>query len=173
MPAPRKDRKLRGSYQRTREPPSLAYSAPPSGELSAEQRTLLKLRPGRLTLSEKFEYRRKVIDAPWLQAGDAELVALWCQARSRYLTTSKAFDRLLRDPEFAVAGSDVAKAAIATGRVVHRESTAMINLAHRLGLSPAGRLALGVTGRRSAEKDDKDDVWKALRLVRKDGEGAA
>lgn len=173
MPAHRKDRKLHGTYQKTREPPSLVYSAPPPGELSAEQKDLLKLRPGRLTLSEKREYRRKIIDGPWLQVGDAELLALWCQARSRYLVTSKAFDRLLRDRDFAMPGSPVAKAAGPLGRLVHRESMTMVNLAHRLGFSPQGRLQLGVSTRKPPEKDDKDNPWAALRLVgRGDGEGA-
>lgn len=123
------------------------------------------MRPGRLTLSEKFEYRRCVFAAPWMTAGDAELLALWCRTRSRYLVTGKAFDRLLRDPEFAVPGSEIAKAAGPLGRLVHRESMAMINLAHRLGFSPQGRLQLGVSTHRPPEKDDKDDPWKKLRLV--------
>jgi hypothetical protein len=173
MPAHGKDRKLRGSYQKTREPPALVYSAPPAGELNAEQTALLKMRPGRLTLAEKLEYRRKVIEAPWLTAGDRELLALWCQARSRYLLTSKAFDRLLRDPEFVVLGSAVAKAAGPLGRLVHREGMAMVNYAHRLGFSPAGRLALGVSTHKPPAPYP-DDPWQSLRLVRnRDGEGGA
>jgi hypothetical protein len=168
MPAHRKDRQLRGSYQRTREPPSLVYSAPPEGELNLEQQALLRARPKLLTQAEKLEYRRKVIEAPWLTQGDSELLILWIQARSRYLVTSKAFDRLLRDPDFAVPGSPLAKAAGPLGRLVHREGMAMVNLAHRLGFSPAGRLALGIERKPPAASSDADDPWSALRLVRKE-----
>jgi hypothetical protein len=170
MPAYRKDRKLRGSYQRTREPPSLVYSRPPPGELSAEQKDLLSLRPKRLTQAEKLEYRRCVIEAPWLHAGDRELLLLWIEARTRYRTASQAFDRLLRDPQFAVPGSEVAKAAGPIGRLAHREAMQMIDLAHRLGFSPAGRLALGVDTRKPPPATAEDNAWAALRLVpRSDG----
>ena len=91
---------------------------------------------------------------------------LWVQARSRYLLTAKAFDRLLRDPDFAVPGSAVAKAAGPLGRLVHRESMAMVNLAHRLGFSPQGRVALGVGHRKPPATTDENDPWSALRLVR-------
>jgi hypothetical protein len=58
--------------------------------------------------------------------------------------------------------------------LVHREGMAMVNLASRLGFSPQGRLALGVSTRKPPEKDDKDDPWTQLRLVRsRDGDGAA
>lgn len=170
MPAHRKDRKLRGSYQRTREPPSLVYSRPKEGELSAEQVALLKMRTSRLLQSEKLEYRRKVLSAPWLNSGDGALLVLWCQARSRYAVAVKAYDRLLRDPDFASLGSAVAKAAIPLGRLQHREAMTMINLAHRLGFSPAGRLALGVNTRKPPPATDAEDPWRQLRLVpRTDG----
>jgi hypothetical protein len=164
MPANRKDRRLTGSFKPSQAAPALVYSKPPPGELNAEQKDLLKLRPKRLTQAEKLEYRRCVVEAPWLQAGDRELLLLWIQARTRYQVASKAFDRLLRDPEFSVPGSVVAKAAIPLGRLAHREAAAMINLAHRLGFSPAGRLALGVDTRKPPEAT-AEDPWVALRLV--------
>lgn len=172
MPAHRKDRKLRGSYQRTREPPSLVYSAPAPGELSAEQEKLLKMRPKRLLQAEKLEYRRCVILAPWLTEGDCELLVQWCQARSRYQVTSKAFDKMLRLPGFATPGSEIAKAAGPLGRLAHRETMALINLAHKLGFSPTGRLALGVDTKKP-QAADPNDPWTKLRLVRsRDAEGA-
>lgn len=161
---------MRGTHKASQAAPVLAFSRPPPGELSAEQQNLLKLRPKRLTQAEKLEYRRAVIEAPWLQAGDRELLLLWIQARSRYQVTSKAFDRLLRDPEFAEPGSAVAKAALLLGRLAHREAMTMINLAHRLGFSPAGRLALGVDTRKPMPAADEDDPWARLRLVRADKE---
>ena len=173
MPAHRKDRRLRGSYQRTREPPSLVYLAPPPGELSEEQQKLLKLRPKRLLQAEKLEYRRCVILAPWLTEGDAELLVQWVQARSRYQVASKAFDKMLRLPGFAIPGSAVAKAAGPIGRLAHRETMVLLNLAARLGFSPQGRLALGVSTRKPPEKDE-NDPWHTLRLVRNPtDEGAA
>jgi len=165
MPAHRKDRHLTGSYQPSRQPPELVYERPPPGELNAGQKALLRLRPKRLTQAQKLEYRRKVIEAPWLVAGDCELLVLWLEARARYQVTSKAFDQLLRDPEFAEPGSAVATAAIPLGRLAHREAMTMINLASRLGFSPAGRLALGVTTRPAAAPDE-NDPWSQLRLIR-------
>lgn len=165
MPARRKDRKLRGTYKKTREPPSLVYSAPAPGELSEEQQKLLKMRPKRLLQAEKLEYRRCVILAPWLAEGDCELLVQWCQARSRYQVASKAFDKMLRLPDFAVPGSEVAKAAGPVGRLAHRETMALLTLANRLGFSPQGRLALGVSTRKPPEKDE-NDPWHTLRLVR-------
>lgn len=165
MPAHRKDRHLTGSFQPSRQPPELVYSRPPPGELNAEQKLLLRLRPKRLTQAEKLEYRRKVIEAPWLTTGDRDLLILWIQARSRYDVASKAFDRLLRDPEFAAVGSEVAKAAVPLGRLAHREGMTMINLAHRLGFSPAGRLALGVNTTRKPPADVGENPWEALKLI--------
>jgi hypothetical protein len=76
----------------------------------------------------------------------------------------EGFDRLLRDPDFAEPGSAVAKAAIPLGRLAHREAMTMINLAARLGFSPAARLALGIETRK-ASPAAADDPWTALRLV--------
>jgi len=81
MPAHRKDRHLTGSFQPSRDRPKLAYTRPPPGELSAEQKALLRARPKTLSQAEKLEYRRKVIEAPWLQIGDCELLLLWIQVR--------------------------------------------------------------------------------------------
>ena len=172
MPAHRKDRHLTGSFQPSRQPPELVYVRPKDGELNPDQRALLKLRPKSLSQRQKLAYRRAVLEAPWLQAGDRELLLLWIQARTRYDAASGAFDPLLRDPDFARPGSEVAKAAIPLGRLAHREAMTMITLAHKLGFSPAGRLALGVSTK-ALPAPDENDPWLALRLVRKDGEGAA
>jgi hypothetical protein len=173
MPAPRKPgRALRGTYKRTQSAPELAYVRPKDGELTDAQRALLKARPKTLSQAEKLEYRRKVTEAPWLQVGDRELLLLWVLTRTRYGVTSKAFDALLRDPDFAVPGSAVSKAAVPLGRLVHREGMAMVSLAHRLGFSPAGRLALGVDTRK-APPADENDPWVGLRLIpsRRSGDG--
>jgi phage terminase small subunit len=166
MPAPRKDRRLRGTFKVTQQPPSLAYIRPPDGELNADQQALLRARPKTLSQAEKLEFRRKVVEAPWLTAGDSDLLILWIQARSHYQVAVKAYDRLLRDPDFAVPGSDVSKAAIPLGRLQHREAMTMISLAHRLGFSPAGRLALGVDTRKPTAAAGADDPWAQLRLVK-------
>ena len=166
MPANRKDRHLTGSFKPSQAAPVLAYSRPKDGELTDEQELLLQQRPKRLTQAEKLEYRRKVIDAPWLTSGDRDLLVLWIQARSRYEVSVRAYDRLLRDPEFALPGSAVAKAAVPLGRLQHREAMTMLNLAHRLGFSPAGRLALGVDTRKPPAAEG-DDPWAELRLVKR------
>ena len=101
------------------------------------------MRPKRLLQAEKLEYRRCVILAPWLTEGDGELLVQWCQARSRYQVASKAFDKMLRLPGFAIPGSAVAKAAGPIGRLAHRETMALLNLANRLGFSPQGRFGAG------------------------------
>jgi phage terminase small subunit len=143
----------------------LVYSKPPPGELNAEQKALLKLRPRRLTQSQKLEYRRAVIEAPWLQPGDRELLVQWVEAGTRYRTASTAFTALLADPEFAMPGSEVSKSAGAISRLCHRETAALISLAQRLGFSPTARNALGLEAKPPA--DAEDDPWRQLRLIPK------
>jgi hypothetical protein len=164
MPANRKDRRLTGSFKPSQAAPELVYSKPPPGELNDAQRALLKLRPKRLTQSQKLEYRRKVIDAPWLTAGDRELLVQWVQARTRYELTSKAFTGLLVDPLFAQPGSAVARAASEISRLCHRETAVLINLAQRLGFSPNARNSLGLKAKPAPA--DANDPWEKLRLVR-------
>ena len=166
MPAPRKPgRRLRGTYKRTQAAPELVYSQPAAGELNDEQRALLKVRPKELSQRQKLAYGRQVRLAPWLTLGDRELLILWVRAADLYRSASAAFGRCLEDPEFANPASAVAKTGAVYNRLVHRQAMMMINVGHKLGFSPAGRLALGIETRKAAPPPGDDDPWAALRLV--------
>ena len=164
MVAPRKDRHLTGSFRANQDPPKLVYAAPLPGALNAEQKALLKARPKSLSQRQKLAYRRAVLEAPWLQLGDREMLVLWTRATDLYRSASTGLDGCLRDPAFANPASAAAKTGAAFHRIVQREASLMISLAHRLGFSPAGRLALGVSTKAPPAVDEADP-WAMLRLV--------
>jgi hypothetical protein len=165
MPANRRDRRLRGTHQPTQAAPVLAYSQPPEGGLNPDQAALLKARPKTLPLRQKLAYGRQVRLAPWLTPGDREMLIAWVRATDLYNGAAKAFDRCMADPVFADPSSDTAKLGMNYHRIVTRQAAVVIALAHKLGFSPAGRLALGITTRPTRAPADSNNPWSELRLL--------
>ena len=165
----RPGRALRGTDKRTQRAPVLAYVRPPEGELNEDQKALMRLRPKHgLTFRQKLYFARQVKLAPWLGPNDIELLLMWVHASDRYRAASMLLDTLMADPGFNNPKSAIAKNAISCSRTVHRELMTMLTLAHRLGFSPSGMLALGVETRPPAASADENNPWASLRLVRKD-----
>jgi hypothetical protein len=157
MPANRRDRKLRGTHKESQAAPTLAYERPPAGKLNAEQRTLLRLRPKDMPADQHETISRAIRGAPWLQPGDMPLLLAWAAAVALHGQARAELDRC-----FAAADLD---GVAHWSRISSRAAAQQISAGHRLGFSPSGRLALGVTTARPRPRDS-DDPWTALRLVK-------
>jgi hypothetical protein len=96
----------------------------------------LKRVPPGLTKSQKFLYRRTVAAAPWLELADLSSLILWV----------KAFDAVMLAPDL---------------KSVKGEALLAANLGSKLGLTPHGRMALGITNQPSAAP--AADAWSELR----------
>lgn len=94
--------------------------------------------PPGLTPSQRRLYRRTVAAATWLTPLDTSSLVLWVKATD------------------AIARADDLK-------LVTREATIAQNLGRQLGLTPQGRMALGITGK-TAEPEETNP-WGGLRAV--------
>jgi hypothetical protein len=94
--------------------------------------------PPGLTPSQRRLYRRTVAAATWLTPLDTSSLVLWVKATD------------------AIARADDLK-------LVTREATIAQNLGKQLGLTPQGRMALGITSATQAEPND--NPWGGLRVV--------
>ena len=114
-------------------------STQPTREMArpAEPSPALKRVPPGLTKSQKFLYRRTVAAAPWLELADLSSLILWV----------KAFDAVMLAPDL---------------KGVKGEALLAANLGSKLGLTPHGRMALGITNQ-PEHAVETDDPWSALR----------
>jgi hypothetical protein len=157
MPANRRDRKLRGTFKQAQAAPELAYERPAPGKLNAEQRALLRLRPKDMPADQHRIIGRAIRDAAWLQPGDMPLLLAWAAAVALHGQARAELDRC-----FAAADLD----GIAHwSRISSRAAAQQIAAGHKLGFSPAGRLALGITTQRPQPRDSADP-WSQLKLLR-------
>jgi phage terminase small subunit len=130
-------KQLRGSLNPSRERERKANAQAATPKTPASE---MRAPPG-LTETQRRLYRRTVRSAPWLTPADISALVLWC----------KALDAVM-------AASDL--------HAVMRQAAMVSTLGRQLGLTPAGRRALGIDAEAEAEAAQPGDPWTELRVMR-------
>lgn len=142
MPRPRKPavlHRIHGTWRRDRHGEVPAQHV----DLTGDQAELRRRMPESLGDRGRCAYLT-ACQAPWLGPIHAGLVAAYAVACDMCGEASRGLDAAMRDPAFATPGTEAHRAGMLYLRLATRLEKQALDLAHRLGLTPKGRLALGI-----------------------------
>jgi hypothetical protein len=139
----------------TEEQKRLRGTRPPSRK---KRQAVTVYREGKLT-KDQAELRRQMPEglgdrgraaylsacaAPWLGPLHASLILAYAEAIERLGTASAMLDQVMQDPAFVTPGSEAWRAGKLYARLVDQLQGQILDMAHRLGLTPKGRIALKI-----------------------------